>query len=55
MAMLINLTEESFVIKDGDRIAQLVIAAHAQAFWIPVEVLDDTVRGEKGFGSTGVK
>ena len=55
MAMLINLTQEPFVIADGDRIAQLVIAAHAQAVWIPVEVLDDTPRGEKGFGSTGVK
>ena len=55
MAMLINLTEKAFVIEDGDRIAQLVIAAHAQAALIPVEVLDDTPRGEKGFGSTGVK
>lgn len=55
MAMLINLTQEPFVIADGDRIAQLVIAAHAQAVWIPVKVLDDTPRGEKGFGSTGVK
>ena len=55
MAMLINLTEKAFVIEDGDRIAQLVIAAHAQAALIPVEVVDDTPRGEKGFGSTGVK
>ena len=55
MAMLINLTEKPFVVEDGDRIAQLVIAAHAQAVWRPVEVLGDTPRGQKGFGSTGVK
>ena len=54
-AMLINLTEEAFVIEDGERIAQLVIAAHAQATWIPVVALDDTARGARGFGSTGVK
>ena len=51
--MLINLSEETFVIEDGERIAQLVIAAHAQAVWTPVENLEATDRGEGGFGSTG--
>jgi len=53
--MLINLSEEDFVIEDGERIAQLVIAAHAQAIWAPVAALDDTPRGQGGFGSTGVQ
>jgi len=51
--MLINLSEDIFVIKDGERIAQLVVAAHAQAIWEPVVALADTPRGEGGFGSTG--
>ncbi|MEM9416979.1 MAG: dUTP diphosphatase [Bacteroidota bacterium] len=51
--MLINLAEETFIIEDGERIAQLVIAAHAQAIWMPVESLAATDRGEGGFGSTG--
>lgn len=51
--MLINLAEEAFVIEDGERIAQLVVAAHAQVQWAPVVALDDTERGEGGFGSTG--
>lgn len=51
--MLINLSEEVFVIEDGERIAQMVIAAHAQATWELVESLEATDRGEGGFGSTG--
>ncbi len=51
--MLINLSEEDFVIEDGERIAQLVIATHAQARWVPVDTLDNTPRGQGGFGSTG--
>ncbi|MEL6358444.1 MAG: dUTP diphosphatase [Bacteroidota bacterium] len=51
--MLINFSQETFVIDDGERIAQLVIAAHAQAVWTPVEHLEATERGEEGFGSTG--
>ena len=53
--MLINLAEESFVIEDGERIAQLVVAAHAQAIWKPVATLDNTPRGQGGFGSTGIQ
>ena len=51
---LVNLGSEPFVIKNGDRIAQVVIAKYEQAEMIPVEVLDDTERGSGGFGHTGV-
>ena len=51
--ILINLSAEDFVIRDGDRIAQLVVARCETAEWEPVEVLDDTLRGAGGFGSTG--
>ena len=44
-----------FVIEDGERIAQLVIARHEQVEWQPVEVLEDTERGAGGFGHSGVK
>ncbi|MDB9774683.1 dUTP diphosphatase [Vicingaceae bacterium] len=53
--ILVNLSNEPFVIEDGERIAQMVIAAHEQAEWISVESLEDTERGTGGFGSTGVK
>ena len=51
--ILINHGAEPFVIQRGERIAQLVIAAHAQAVIAEVESLDETARGEGGFGSTG--
>ena len=51
--ILINLGQEPFTIRRGDRIAQLVIASCAQARWRVVEVLDDSARGAGGFGSTG--
>lgn len=53
--ILINLSNEKFVIVDGERIAQLVFAKHEQASFIEVDVLSDTERGAGGFGSTGVK
>ncbi|VXB31775.1 Deoxyuridine 5'-triphosphate nucleotidohydrolase [Flavobacterium sp. 9AF] len=53
--ILINLSNEDFVIENGERIAQLVIAKHERAEWIEVETLSETSRGEGGFGSTGVK
>lgn len=53
--ILINLSAEEFVIEDGERIAQMVIARHEQAQWQPVEVLDETERGAGGFGHTGKK
>lgn len=51
--ILVNLGEEDFVIRRGDRIAQLVIAPVASASWRRVETLDETARGAGGFGSTG--
>jgi len=51
--ILINLSSESFEVKDGERIAQLVIAAHENAKWNPVSSLNETERGAGGFGSTG--
>ena len=53
--ILVNLSQEDFVIENGERIAQLIIAKHERAAWIAVEVLSETSRGEGGFGSTGVK
>ena len=52
--ILVNLSNEDFVINDGERIAQLVIAKHERVNWQEVNVLDDTERGSGGFGSTGV-
>ena len=53
--LLINLSQEDFVVNDGERIAQMVIARHEQGEFIPVDVLDETERGEGGYGHTGVK
>ena len=53
--ILVNLSEEPFVIQPGERIAQMVIARHERAEWIETEELDETVRGAGGFGSTGTK
>ena len=52
--ILINLSDSDFEIKSGDRIAQMVIAKHETISWKVVDKLDDSVRGHKGFGSTGV-
>ena len=53
--ILINLSLDSFVINDGERIAQLVIAAYEQAEFEAVESLDQTERGEGGFGHSGMQ
>lgn len=53
--IVINLSAEDFIIEDGERIAQMVIARYEQAEWQEVEVLEDTERGAGGFGHTGVK
>ncbi len=53
--ILINLSNEPFVIENGERIAQMIIAAHEQAEWIQVDTLEETERGAGGFGSTGAK
>ena len=51
--ILINLGEEDFVVRRGERIAQLIVAPVVQAVWSEVESLDETARGAGGFGSTG--
>jgi dUTP pyrophosphatase len=53
--VLINLSTEDFVVNDGERIAQMVIARHEQGDFVVVEQLDETERGEGGYGHTGVK
>ena len=53
--ILINLSSDDFIIEDGERVAQMVIARHEQAEWEEVEVLDQTERGVGGFGHTGTK
>lgn len=52
--ILANLSSEPFVVNPGERIAQLVVARYERVEWDEVEVLDETDRGEGGFGSTGV-
>ena len=51
--LLVNLSNEAFIVKDGERVAQLVVAQHAQVQWNAVESLEETTRGAGGFGSTG--
>jgi len=53
--ILVNLSDEPFVIADGERIAQMVIARHEQAEWEPAEVLPETERGAGGFGHSGTR
>jgi dUTP pyrophosphatase len=53
--ILVNLSSEEFIIENGERVAQMVIAKHEQAKWVEVESLEDSERGAGGFGSTGVK
>ena len=52
--VLVNLSNEQFVINDGEGIAEMVVARHEQVEWTAVEVLESTERGEGGFGHTGV-
>ena len=52
--ILVNLSNDDFIINDGERIAQLIIAKHERVTWEEVSVLDETTRGTGGFGSTGV-
>ena len=53
--LLVNLSQEPFVVNDGERVAQMVIAHHEQVQFEEVEVLDETERGAGGYGHTGVK
>ena len=53
--ILINLSQEEFIINDGERICQMVVAAHEQVEWVETELLQESARGEGGFGHTGRK
>ena len=53
--VLVNLSDDDFIITDGERIAQMVISKHEQAIWNEVDSLENSERGSGGFGSTGVK
>jgi dUTP pyrophosphatase len=53
--ILVNLSNEPFVVENGERIAQMVVAKHERVEWQEVEVLDETERGAGGFGHTGTK
>ena len=55
MTILVNLSSEPYEIKPGERIAQYIVAKHERVEWEEVEVLDETERGQGGFGSTGTK
>ena len=55
MVLLVNFSDSDFIINDGERIAQMVIARHEQGIFKVVEALDDTERGTSGYGHTGVK
>lgn len=53
--ILVNLSDTPFIVNDGDRIAQMVLARYSSVQWVAVDELDKTSRGEGGFGHTGVK
>lgn len=51
--LLVNLSNQDFIINDGERVAQMVVAKHEQVEWQSVDTLEETERGSGGFGSTG--
>ncbi len=51
--ILINLSSDEYIIRDGERIAQMIVSSHARAEWVQVEELKETERGAGGFGHTG--
>ena len=53
-AIVINLSNEPFIINDGERICQMIVSRHERVEWIPSEQLTETVRGGGGFGHTGI-
>ncbi|MCD8210520.1 MAG: dUTP diphosphatase, partial [Prevotella sp.] len=55
MVLLVNFSQDEFIINDGERIAQMIVAKHETVDFIKVEVLDETERGQGGYGHTGVK
>ena len=55
MVLLVNLSDKDFIVEDGERVAEMVVARHEQGEWVEVEELDATERGAGGYGHTGVK
>jgi dUTP pyrophosphatase len=55
MVLLVNLSDADFIVNNGERIAQMVVARHEVVEWEPVGELDETERGKGGYGHTGVK
>src|SRR5690606_1125079 len=55
MVILVNLSNQPFIIEDGDRIAQMIVAQHATVKWEEIEELEETKRGAGGFGSSGIQ
>ena len=53
--LLVNLSDKTFIVNDGERVAQMIVAEHARVEWEQSETLNTTARGEGGFGHTGVK
>jgi len=53
--LLVNLSDQDFIVEDGERIAQMVVARYEQVAWQAVEALADTLRGTGGYGSTGTR
>lgn len=53
--LLVNLSDKDFIIQDGERICQMVVAQHAKINWEQVDAIDETERGDGGFGHTGKK
>ncbi len=53
--LLVNLSDKNFIVNDGERVAQMVVAGHARVEWQQSDELNDTVRGAGGFGHTGTK
>ena len=55
MVLLVNFSDEPFIVKDGERIAQMIVAKHEQVSFELTETLDETERGAGGYGHTGLK
>ena len=53
--LLVNFSNDDFIVEDGERVAQMIVARHEKAQWIETDTLDETERGEGGYGHTGVK
>ena len=54
MILLINFSSQDFEVKNGDRIAQMIVASHENVKWVEVELLTETIRGAGGYGHTGL-